>query len=275
MPYSTLVLTFNEAENIRRCLDSLGGCDDVVVLDSYSTDGTVDLLRDSQVRVFQRCFDTFAGQRNWAIDNVPFKHPWVLHLDADECMTPQLHEEIETVTARDEKSAYLLANKLIFMNRWIKRASMYPFFQARLLRRGESRFAQRGHGQILDYATRGVGKLREPYLHYNFSRGIEDWVTRHNKYSSDEAARIAGGSKSFRGHLAPCAIGDRTEDRQQRLKSLAARLPCRPLMRFLYLYFYKAAFLDGRAGFDYSVLMGFYDYLTRLKVRELKKRSDI
>ena len=269
MPYSTLVLTRNEAHNLGRCLDSLAACDDVVVLDSFSTDATPAIAAARGVRFHQRAFDTFAGQRNWAIDNLTFRHPWVLHLDADECVTPALHAELTAVAARDERSAYLLANRLIFMGRWIRRASMYPFYQARLLRLGEARFTQRGHGQILDFATRGVGTLREPYDHHNFSRGVTDWVTRHNRYSSDEAARIVAERT---GHAAVAATGTGPgtgpEARQQSLKRLARHIPFRPLVRFLYLYVWRGGFLDGRPGFDYSVLMAFYDYLTRLKVRE-------
>lgn len=275
MCYSTLVLTFNEGSNIRRCLASLAACDDVIVLDSLSTDDTVAIVRESSVRLFQRPFDTFAQQRNWAIENVPFKHRWVLHLDADECITPEFHEELVAVIRRDEKSAYLAANKLMFMGRWIRRASMFPFFQARLLKLGESRFTQHGHGQILEYATRGVGKLHEPYIHFNFSRGVTDWVARHNKYSTAEAERITAERRLRAKRLTWLHSGHSREQRQQALKRLADRLPCRPLIRFLYLYFWKAAFLDGRAGFDYSVLMSFYDYLTQLKVRELTTRHRI
>jgi glycosyltransferase involved in cell wall biosynthesis len=269
MPYSTLILTRNEADNIERCLDSLSHCDDVVVLDSLSTDDTCNRAERFGARVVQRAFDSFAGQRNWAIDNVSFRHPWVLHLDADECLTPELHAEIESVTQKDTVSAYLLANKLMFMGRWIRRASMYPFFQARLLKLGEARFTQHGHGQVLAYAERGVGKLREPYIHYNFSRGITDWVERHNRYSTHEAYRIATTGQGFVAGAMDAVGGVTREARQQGLKRAADALPFRPLIRFLYLYLVRGAFLDGRAGLDYSVLMAFYDYLTRIKVREL------
>lgn len=266
--YSTLILTRNEEINLPRCLEALRDCDDVVVVDSLSTDGTVRIAEANGARVFQRAFDTFAGQRNWAIDNVPFKHAWVLHLDADECMTPALHAEILEVTYRDEKSAYLIANKLIFMGRWIRRASMYPFYQARLLRLGESRFTQQGHGQVLSHAERGVGVLREPYIHHNFSRGVGDWLTRHNRYSADEAQRLVDCQQSFLKSCAEMCLAKSPERRQQAKKRMADNIPLRPLVRFLYLYIGRLAFLDGRAGFDYCILMSFFDYLTRLKARE-------
>lgn len=268
MPYSALILTRNERGNLRRCLDSLAGCDDVVVLDSGSTDGTPDLVAAAGVRLFTRPFDTFAGQRNWAIDTIPFTHPWVLHLDADECVTPALHEELLEVTARDDRSAYYLANKLIFMGRWIRRSSMYPYYQARLLRLGESRFQQVGHGQHLACASRGTGRLREPYVHHNFSKGIADWVDRHNRYSSDEAERLRCQAPVSLATFRAAIRGAAGDERQQARKRLADALPFRPLVRFLYAYVVRGGFLDGRAGFHYCMLMAIYDYLVRLKGRE-------
>lgn len=268
MGYSTLILTFNEERNLPRCLASLKNCDDIVVLDSFSTDRTVQIAKEHNARVVQRRFDTFAGQRNWAIDTVVFRHQWVMHLDADECLTPQLAAEIARVAQQDDKSAYLVANRLIFMGRWIRRASMYPFYQARLLRLGESRFTQQGHGQVLDQADRGVGVLREPYIHHNFSHGISDWVDRHNRYSTDEARRLFTDRQGvFPAVLA--WIRSRTrQERQQALKRIADNIPLRPAIRFLYLYIIRLGFLDGRAGLDYCILMSFYDYLVRLKSRE-------
>lgn len=269
MGYSTLILTKNEYGNLSRCLDSLTACDDVVVLDSGSTDGTQELARERGIRLFSRSFDSFAGQRNWAIDNIPFKHSWVLHLDADECVTPALHAELLAVTQADAASACLLASKLIFMGRWIRRSSMYPHYQARLLRIGEARFEQTGHGQHLAFASRGIVRLREPYLHHNFSKGIFDWVERHNRYSSDEARRLVFEQVSFSGVLLRAVFGETAETRQQARKRLADALPLRPLVRFLYSYVWRGGFLDGFPGFHYCVLLAFYDYLTRLKRTEI------
>ncbi|MGB8853804.1 MAG: glycosyltransferase family 2 protein [Pirellulales bacterium] len=271
--YSVLILTRNEAVNISRCLDSLQACDDIVVLDSYSSDATLQVCERYPVRTFERQFDTFAGQRNWAIDTVPFRHPWVLHLDADECMTPALHHELLDVVARDEKSAYLLANKLMFMDRWIRHASMYPYYQARLLRIGESRFVQTGHGQTLGPTARGVGTLREPYLHYNFSKGISDWLSRHNRYSSDEAKRIASLRMPWSRALVSAFRGATRQERQQSRKRLADSLPARPLWRFLYLYFLRRGFWDGGPGFHYCMLMAIYDYLIVLKTKEVRSQE--
>jgi hypothetical protein len=243
------------------------------VLDSFSEDETEALVKGTSARFFQRAFDTFAGQRNWAIDNVVFKYRWVLHLDADECLTPQLHAELSRLAADDEKSAYMLANRVIFMGRWIRRCTMYPYYQARFLRLGESRFKQVGHGQHLGHATRGTGIALEPYTHYNFSKGIADWVARHNRYSDDEARRITRDDRGFLASLPEAIVSRDAGEKQQARKRLADHLPLRPLVRFLYLYVWKWGFLDGRAGFDYCMLMAFYDYLIRLKVIEHRQRE--
>lgn len=266
MSYSILILTHNESVNIARCLRSLACCDDIAVLDSGSSDDTLKIAREFPVHLHARPFDSFAGQRNWGVETIPFKHPWILHLDADECLTPELHAEIEEVVAQDDKSAYLIANKLIFMGKWVRRSSMYPHYQARLLKKGEARFIQTGHGQILGETKRGVGILREPYVHHNFSKGVGDWVTRHNRYSADEAQRIVAGKTADAVANGVAAA----QSRQQRFKQFADRLPFKPTARFLYLYVLRGGFLDGRAGFDYCMLMAFYDYITRLKVRELR-----
>jgi len=271
MPYSTLVLTKNEAVNVGRCLGSLAACDDIVVLDSFSDDETEAIVKETPARFFQRTFDTFAGQRNWAIDNVIFKHRWVLHLDADECLTPQLHAELSRLADGDDKSAYMLANRVIFMGHWIRRCTMYPYYQARFLRLGESRFKQVGHGQHLDHATRGTGIAIEPYTHYNFSKGISDWVARHNRYSDDEARRINSDERGLLASLPEAIFGRDACLKQQARKQMADHVPLRPLVRFLYLYVWKWGFLDGRAGFHYCMLMAFYDYLIRLKSITIKR----
>jgi glycosyltransferase involved in cell wall biosynthesis len=273
MCFSTVILTFNEETNLPRCLASLAGCDDIVVVDSGSGDRTQEIARSAGIRVVERKFDTFAGQRNFANEHIPFKHSWILHLDADECMTPALFAEIESVCREDSKSAFLIANKLMFMGRWIRHVTTYPTYQARLVRLGEAAFKIAGHGTVLERSARGTGVLREPYIHHNFSKGLADWLTRHNQYSSAEAARIVQERSSFTQSWSQFRRGETPEARRQGLKRCADFIPLRPFVRFVYLYFLKLGFLDGRAGFDYSVLMAFYDFLIKIKVRELRQRE--
>ena len=183
--FSVLILTKDEESNIKGCLDSVSWCDDVVVLDSFSADRTCEVARENGARVFQRAFDDFGAQRNFALEHVEFKNRWVFHLDADERFNPSLRDECEAAIASGSHSAYFVANRLIFMGRWIRHSSQYPYPQVRLVKIGEARFAKSGHGQREASALRGTGYLRTPYDHFNFSKGIADWVDRHNRYSSE------------------------------------------------------------------------------------------
>lgn len=264
--FSVLILTKDEESNIGPCLDSVSWCDDVVVLDSRSTDRTREIAASRGARVFVREFDDFGAQRNYGLDHVEFRHPWVFHLDADERFNEDLRRECEQVIAKDERSAYFVANRIIFLGRWIKHSSQYPYHQVRLVKKGEARFAKSGHGQREDSALRGTGYLRTPYDHLNFSRGISGWVNRHNRYSSEEAAEV---SSLCEGAIPVLDLisGDSLV-RKRALKRLHARLPARWLFKFLYLYFLKLGFLDGYPGFAYCMLNGFYDFMITVKIAE-------
>ena len=127
------------------------------------------------------------AQRNYALDTIGFKHDWVLHLDADEVVTAALRDEIALAIADSRFSAYRIASRLMFMGRWLRFSGMYPSYQVRLGRKDSLRFDQVGHGQRESLGAGQVGTLKNPYLHYGFSKGLADWIERHNRYSTDEA----------------------------------------------------------------------------------------
>ncbi len=265
---SVLILTKNEEANLPACLASVKWCDDVVVLDSFSTDRTVDLARAAGVRVEQRAFDDFAGQRNHALDRIPFKHPWVFHLDADEQFTAPLRTECEQAIAANQHSGYMVPNKLVFEGRWLKHAGMYPTYQMRLLKLGEVRFVQHGHGQREADAKRGIGTLHEPYLHFNFSKGIGDWLEKHQRYARAEAAHEFDAEKHLdvRGVVSGDALR-----RRRALKQLSSRLPFRPALRFLYTYVLRRGFLDGFPGYRYSRLLATYEGMIVCELESLRQ----
>ena len=232
--FSILILTKNEESNLPACLDSVAWCDDVVVLDSLSEDRTVEIARARGANVFERRFDDFGSQRNFALDVVPFKHRWVFHLDADERFNDELRAECERVMARDEHSAYFVPNRIFFLGRWIRHATLYPYPQVRFLKIGEVRFAKSGHGQREDQAKRGVGHIHTGYDHHNFSKGLADWVAKHNRYSDEEARDALAACHAeteTRGLLAELTGGDRMR-RRRALKRLHARMPARWLLKF-------------------------------------------
>lgn len=269
---SVLILTLDEEVNIGNCLDSVAWADDVLVLDSGSTDRTVEIARLKGARVMHRPFDSFAAQRNYGLREGNLAHEWVLHLDADERVTPPLHDELVRVARHGGKDAFRVPSKLIFQGTWLKHAGMYPTYQIRFGRRDALAFKQVGHGQRGDLSPDRIGTLDEPLLHYAFSKGISHWFERHNRYSTDEArhaAELMEEAIDWAGLLS-----DDVQRRRRALKDLSYRLPLRPLLRFLYVYVLRRGFLDGRAGFDYAVMMAVYEYMTTLKTRLLRRDAE-
>ena len=184
---SVVILTLDEEINIQACIKSLRGIDDIHVLDSGSSDRTCELAREAGAKVSVNAFESFGKQRNWAIDNMPLENEWVLHLDADERMTPELLEEIQALVEKEpEEAGFFVPSKLMFMGRWLRHAGGYPTYQVRLFHTGRLRFTDYGHGQREE--TDGeVGTLSQPYLHDAFSKGLDDWLGKHNRYSRQEA----------------------------------------------------------------------------------------
>lgn len=270
---SVVILTLNEATSLQRSLDSVAWSDDILVVDSGSTDGTVDIARAAGARVVSRPFDSFAGQRNFAMDAGEFRNPWVLHLDADEVVTRALHDELQALAGTGGKPAfpvYRIPSRLIFMGRWLRHAGMFPAYQVRFGRAGALRFVDHGHGQREVQPPGQVGTCTAPLDHYNFSKGINDWLARHLRYARREAAQATADA----GDALPLAalLGADATQRRRALKQIAYRLPLRPLLRFLYVYVAKAGFLDGRAGFHYAAMIGVYQYIIDLNELEARGR---
>lgn len=267
---SVLILTLNEEKNLPACLAALSWTDDIVVLDSFSTDQTTEVARQHGVRVFQRKFDCFAGQRNYALDSIEFKHDWILHLDADEVVTPALRQEMLDAVKSERIDAYKIPSKTIFFGHWLRYAGLYPSYQVRLGRKGRWRFKQVGHGQREDIAAEKIGTLKEPYLHFSFSKGLEDWFNRHNRYSTDEAGDIVLQLRvAQRLDWVSFFCSDPVR-RRRAVKQLAIRLPFRPSLRFLYMYLFRLGFLDGRPGLLYCRLLAIYEYMIVSKIREIR-----
>ena len=266
---SILVLTLNEENNLPGCLDSVSWSDDIHVLDSYSTDRTVDIARQYGAKVWFRKFDSFAQHQNWALENITFKHPWVFYFDADERVTPRLADAMRAaVTNPGPSVAFKVQRRDFFLDTWLKHVQMTAFYD-RLFRPEKMRYERLGH--CISKADGPVGMVDGYLDHYPFSKGISDWVNRHNFYSTQEAQqtmmnRAAGKRVSLRAILSGSSA-----ERRQNLKELYYRMPMRPLWKFMVMYFLKRGFLDKGAGFAYSVLMGFYEFLIVLKTRELER----
>jgi glycosyltransferase involved in cell wall biosynthesis len=270
---SVLILTFNEECNLPACLESVRWSDDILVLDSFSSDKTIEIAQAGGVRILQNPFVNFAEQRNFGIEHGGFKYEWVLHLDADETVPSELRDEITTAAQDSSKDAYRLASKLIFQNRWLRHSGMYPSYQVRLGKRDALRFIQVGHGQRENLPAEKLGTLKNALLHYSFSKGIADWIEKHNRYSTAEAQHfvndLADQPLDWSGLFAK-----RDPMRKRRaLKHLAFYLPFRPAIKFFYIYFIRLGFLDGIEGYHFARLHAVYEYLCVVKTAELKKQK--
>ncbi len=267
---SICILTLNEETNLADCIDSCAWSDDIVVFDSLSEDRTKEIALAKGARVIERAFDNYAAQRNAALTAVPYKHPWVLMVDADERVPEDLAREVEaSVAAADaDLVMFRIRRKDFFLGQWLKRSSGYPTWFGRLVKLGRVRVAREINEEYL--ADGRVRYLDAHLHHFPFNKGIAYWFERHNRYSSMEAlAKIAqqGEPVATRALFTADAI-----ERRRILKQLLYRVPLRPLIVFFYLYVFRLGMLDGRAGFYFSRMRAIYEFCIDLKVMEAKRR---
>ena len=266
---SIYILTHNEEIDIAACIESAMLSDDVIVVDSVSSDRTVEIASRYPVKVVQHPFESHGRQRTWMLRSVPAKYEWVYILEADERMTPELFQECLEATKSQEYIGYYVAERVMFMGSWIRRSTQYPRYQMRLFRKDKVWFSDYGHTEreVCDGKT---SFLKETYPHYTCSKGLSRWIEKHNRYSTDEAKETLRQLQQGRVSWGDLFFGKTEVERRRALKDLSLRLPFRPLLRFIYMYFFLGGFLDGQAGFAWCTLQTFYEYLILLKVWELK-----
>jgi glycosyltransferase involved in cell wall biosynthesis len=267
-PVSVLILTKDEQINIAPCLDCLSWSDDVVVYDSFSSDRTVEIAsRYPNVRVVQRRFDNWSSHQNWGVRNIPFKNPWVLYVDADERVPPELAEEVMRAAAPTRpESAFRVRRKDMFNGRWLRHAQLYPTWIIRMFRPERIRYERLVNPVAV--VDGSVGELRDHLIHYPFSKGIIHWFERHNSYSSFEAAEVLKGRSAQGSSKITDLFSSDPIARRVVLKQIFNRLPFRHLARFIYLYFFRLGILDGPQGFHYSLMMAVYEYWIEVKLKE-------
>ena len=278
VPVSILIPIRNEAANLPRCLASVAWADEIFVVDSQSTDGSQQIAEQHGAKVVQFAFNgTWPKKKNWALENLPFKHEWVFILDADEVMPPEAEAEFRAIVsdAKNAVSGYWINRRFRFMGKWLRHA-YYPNWNLRLFKHRLGRHekltdvdTQSGDNEVHEHVVvQGeTARLRCEMDHYAFpSVGV--FVEKHNRYSNWEA-RVAldrylhaGG-----GHLQKGDVGIR-----RKLKQWSQRLPFRGLQRFLYVYVVQRGFLDGREGFYFARLHAFYEFLSVAKTYELKRQ---
>lgn len=268
MKFSVLIMTYNEQKNISNCIQSvLGFSDDVVVLDSFSSDDTVSISESLGARVFSRKFDNYASQRNYGINELKFHNDWLLLLDADEALTESLGLEIRALQPESQNTLYRFRRKDFFCNKWIKHSSGYPTWFGRLVRIGHVSVEREINEE---YHTTGKVELLDKHInHYPFNKGVSFWLERHNNYSTMEADNFLHKSDT---KLVDAFSSD-PATRRACIKSIVYRMPFRPFIVFFIFYIYKLGFLDGAPGLKFSLLKLFYELMIDLKVEEKKGTS--
>jgi len=241
---SVAIITQNEEANIRECLETLRWADEIVVVDSGSTDQTREICRQYQAQVFQEEWKGFARQKNSAVGKTC--NEWVLSVDADERVPKELQEEIVRIfDPHPPLDGYFLARKNFFLGRWIKRCGWYPDYTLRLFRKDRARFEEREvHEQIKVQGK--VGYLQYPLEHFTY-RSLSDFIQRSDRYSTLAAREMKNEGRRFR----------------------YTDLFFRPPFTFIQMYLLRAGFLEGYFGFLLSILYSFYTFAKYSKLKEL------
>ena len=279
---SVIILTKNEERDLPGCLNSVCWSDDVYVYDSGSTDRTTAIAKnygaDVVIRPGGNGSEIFRGNeaehKNWALKNIPFRHPWVLQLDADERVTPELAESMQqAVRNSSDFAAYRIRRRDYWGDRWLKHVVASSYY-LRLFRPNMMHYERLINPVSVPDGP--VGDISGFLDHFPFSKGVADWLKRHNSYSSLEAEQISRNRAANQPFsLKSAFLASDPNERRFHQKELFYRMPFRPILKFAVFYLGKRGFLDGTEGFQYAVLQSFYEYMIVLKSRELAKKPNL
>jgi glycosyltransferase involved in cell wall biosynthesis len=282
IPISVLIPAKDEEKNLPACLESVARADEIFVVDSQSSDRSVAICESYGANVVQFHFNgRWPKKKNWSLDNLPFRNEWVLIVDCDERITPELWDEIEQAIQNPEYAGYYLNRRVFFLGKWIRYGGKYPDWNLRLFKHEKGRYENlktedipnTGDNEVHEHVIlQGqVGYLKYDMLHIDF-RDIYHWLERHNRYSNWEARvyynLLTGNDESET--IGANLFGDAVQ-RKRFLKKIWVRLPFKPLLRFILFYIIQLGFLDGKPGYIYGRLLSQYEYQIGVKLYELMK----
>ncbi len=285
VPLSVLIPVKNEINNIEECIRSVEFAQEIVVVDSHSTDGTQEAARKLGANVIE--FDwnrQFPKKKNWALENVEWKHDWVLILDADERITPKLAKEITDAINTQEYGGFYINRCFMFMGAWLRHCGYYPSWNIRLFKHKLGRYerlyisgdSKSGDNEVHEHVILegNAGYLKSDMLHYAYPT-IDVWIEKHNRYSNWEARVISELIKEPQnGKMRANPFGNILE-RKRWLKNIALNMPLRPTLRFLYHYIWKLGFRDGYRGWVFCRLLAWYEFISIAKAQELNISDNI
>ena len=278
---TTIILTFNEELHIERCIRSIKPVTNrIIIVDSFSTDNTLNIASSLGVEVVKHHFFNYATQFNWALDNLTLNSEWVMRFDADEYMEIELQNELQHILANIDESinGIYFKRKVFFNSKWIRYGGIYPQTLLRIWRTGLGHCEQRWADEHIVLSPGSSTIITKGHIIDDNHKGITFWIEKHNKYASREAVDLLNLKYAL-------FIKDDTlfanADRQAKYKrwikeKIYARLPLgtRAFLYFIYRYFLRLGFLDGSKGFTWHFLQGYwYRMLVDLKIRELEERS--
>lgn len=266
---SVLIPTKNEENDLMGCLDSLKWCDDIYILDSFSTDKTESIAKEFGTHFYQRVFDDYSSQKNFGLNHLPFKYDWILLLDADERVPEGMFELWLTEISKVDVSVdgFLIRRKDYLFGQWLKHSQMTSHY-LRLIRKGKGQF-HRAINEVLEVEGE-VKTLPGHFDHFPFSKGIAHWIQKHNVYSSMEAQRwYDEQSGQFDFSVRKALFSKTLPERRYHQKGLFYKVPFRPFIKFIYLYVVKKGILDGYPGLVVSILQSIYEYFIVLKSKEI------
>ena len=277
LPVSVIIPARNEARNLPRCLASLGDVGEVYLLDSQSTDDTVRVAQSYGARVVQFHYrGGWPKKRQWAMDTLPLAYDWVLLLDADEVLTPELSAEIQRAIQDPNFDGYYISLEMHFLGRRLRHSGA-SFWKLSLFRKGRGRYECRLSDQdrnmadmevhehvIVEGATR---QLRQPLVHHNVE-SLDRYIQKHNEYSNWEARVWLDGNRDDE-EIQPALYGTQAQ-RRRWLRRRLLEMPGSPMFFFLYKYFVRMGFLDGVPGLIYCTFQGVQFFHIKAKIYEIR-----
>lgn len=279
LPVSVIVAARNEERNLSRCLESLREFAEVYVLDSQSTDATVEIAESHGAHVVQFYYQGgWPKKRQWAMDSLPLTCDWILLIDADEALSPELVAEIQQAIQNPRFEGYYITLKMFFLGRELPHSGA-SFYKLLLFRRSKARFECRlkeqdksmadmeVHEHVVPDSKHKIGKLHHSLLHHNVE-SLSHYIQKHDKYSNWEARVWLEGDANTRD-LVPALFGSQAQ-RRRWLRQKFFSLPGSPVLFFLYKYIFCLGFLDGIPGLIYCGFQGVQFFHIKAKIYELK-----
>jgi glycosyltransferase involved in cell wall biosynthesis len=282
-PLSVLIPVKNEAANVRDCISGVSFAEEIVVVDSASTDGTQAIAEEAGAWVVQFVWNgNLPRKKNWALENIPWQNEWVLIVDADERITPELEREIRLAIRHTDVDGFYLNRRFWFLGGWINHCGYFPSWNLRLFRHRLGRYEQIG---ITNSAQSGDNEVHEhvlldgrskylsaPMEHYAFP-DVATFIEKHNRYSTWEAAASRKLHQTTGQTTLRATPFGAAAERKRWLRKLALTAPFRPSLRFLYHYLWKQGFRDGYRGWMLCRLLAWYERMIIFKEHEMSHRS--